>query len=86
MQVKSEGDIGEVVFTLAAKEPALSAAVTYRWDAGRPVLRKFVEITNTGDREWNRLLNVRLGSYHTDAKTVGARNRDFPSISMTSSF
>ena len=68
VQVKSEGKTGEVVFTLTAKEPATSALVTYRWDAKQPVLRKFVEITNKTDREWNRLLNVRLGTYRTNAK------------------
>ena len=46
VQVKSEGETGEVIFTLTANEPAISALVTYRWDAKQPVLRKFVEITN----------------------------------------
>ncbi|MEN6450384.1 MAG: hypothetical protein ABFC96_07835 [Thermoguttaceae bacterium] len=68
VQVKREGETGEVVFTLAAKEPALSALVTYRWNAKEPVLRKFVEITNKSDRELNRLLNVRLGTYRTAAR------------------
>ena len=59
-------------------EPAISALVTYRWDAKQPVLRKFVEITNKSDRELNRLLNVRLGTYRTDAKTHRATEQGFP--------
>ncbi len=69
IEVRHEGDAGEVVFTLAAKTPALSAEVTYRWNAKQPVLRKLATITNRGDRELNRLLNVRLGDYRTSAKT-----------------
>ena len=63
VDVKNRGEIGVVVFRLAAKKPAVAAVVTYRWDAQRPVLHKFVEIVNQDDREWNRLLNVRLGHY-----------------------
>ena len=36
--------------------------------AHSPALRKFVEVSNLSDKP-HRLLNVRLGSYHTDAKT-----------------
>jgi hypothetical protein len=65
---------GEAVFKLKAKEHPISATVTYRWDDKQPVLRKFVEVVNDGDRELNRLLNVRLGTYRTDsAATDGAR-------------
>ncbi len=74
-QIKNEGAAGEVVFSLTAQDPEISAQVTYRWDATQPVLRKFVEITNEGDRELNRLLNVRLGQYDTG----GAEVRDRPS-------
>ena len=63
VEVKGQGETGEAVFRLAAKEPAATAVVTYRWDARQPVLHKFVEIVNRGGREWNRLLNVRLGRY-----------------------
>lgn len=59
----------EVVFLLTAKEPALSATVTYRWNDKEPVLHKFVKITNDGEKEI-RLLNVRLGTYKSDAKLV----------------
>ena len=61
--------------SLAAKEPSLSALVTYRWDAKQPVLHKYVEITNQSDRELDRLLNVRLGSYRTDAKITECKQR-----------
>jgi hypothetical protein len=67
---------GEVVFQLTAKESALSARVTYRWNAKEPVLRKFVQVTNTGDKEV-RLLNVRLGTYRTEA-TLADREQGFP--------
>jgi hypothetical protein len=66
----------EAVFQLTAKEPPLSARVTYRWTAKEPVLRKFVQITNTGEKEV-RLLNVRLGTYRTAAK-LADREQGFP--------
>lgn len=72
----------EAVFELAADEPKLSATVTYRWDAKQPVLRKFVTITNRSGQEWNRLLNVRLGSYSTDAKAE-ASDPDYPAFLET---
>ncbi len=43
--------------------------MTYQWNTGRPVLRKFVQITNQSRQEWDRLLNVRLGTYRLDAKS-----------------
>lgn len=67
VQVKGQGETGEVVFQLTAKEPTASAVVTYRWDAKQPVLRKSVTISNQSRQEWNRLLNVRLGRYDTEA-------------------
>jgi hypothetical protein len=65
VKVNGQGAAGEVVFRLTAKEPAASAVVTYRWEATQPVLRKSVTISNGGTRSWDRLLNVRLGRYHT---------------------
>lgn len=56
----------QATFRLASKAPSLSVVVTYRLDATQPVMRKFVEVTNDGDREV-LLLNVRLGNYTTDA-------------------
>ncbi len=74
-----QGASGEAVFELAADDPKLSATITYRWDAKQPVLRKFVTITNRSGQEWNRLLNVRLGSYTTDAKAEVA-DPDYPAF------
>jgi len=71
VEVNGQGETGEAVFRLTAKEPAATAVVTYRWDAKQPVLHKFVEIVNQGGREWNRLLNVRLGHYDMgDAQVI----------------
>ena len=77
VQIKREGEAGEVVFTLSAREPTISALVTYRWDVKQPVLRKFVEIVNKSGHELNRLLNVRLGTYPTDA-AIAEHERGFP--------
>ncbi|MCX6910554.1 MAG: hypothetical protein NTY01_21270 [Verrucomicrobia bacterium] len=74
-----QGASGEAVFELAADDPKLSARVIYRWDAKQPVLRKFVTITNRSGQEWNRLLNVRLGSYSTDAQAEIA-DPDYPAF------
>ncbi len=78
VEVKGQGQAGEVVFHLTAREPAALATVTYRWDAREPVLRKSVVIANRGAAAWNRLLNVRLGSYRTNAQ-VAAKEPGFPS-------
>ena len=67
---------GEAVFQLTSQEPALSAQVTYRWNAREPVLRKFIQIANTGTKEV-LLLNARLGTYHTQAKLTD-REQGFP--------
>jgi hypothetical protein len=67
---------GEAVFQLFSNDPTLSAQVTYRWNAQEPVLRKLVQITNSGNKEI-RLLNVRLGTYRTEAKLTD-RKQDFP--------
>jgi hypothetical protein len=75
----TQGDRGEAVFELAGDEPPLSAVVTYRWDAKQPVLRKLVTITNRSGQAWNRLLNVRLGTYQTDAKAETA-DPDYPAF------
>jgi len=77
VEKRTTGGNREVAFQLTATQPALSALVTYRWDAEQPVLRKFVQITNAGQGEIDRLLNVRLGSYRTNAEVSGAQ-RGFP--------
>ena len=73
------GDSGpatNAVFELRAADCEMSARVTYRWDAEQPVLRKVVEVVNEGKRDvW--LLNVRLGTYRTQAEVVD-RERGFP--------
>jgi hypothetical protein len=74
-----QGANGEAAFELAADEPKLSATVAYRWNAEQPVLRKFVTITNRSGQEWNRLLNVRLGNYQTDAKAE-VPDPDYPAF------
>ena len=74
-----DGPSGEAVFELAAGDPKLSAMVIYRWDAKQPVLRKFVTITNRSGQTWNRLLNVRLGSYKTHVKAEPG-DADYPAF------
>jgi hypothetical protein len=65
---------GEAVFELVSDDPAATVTVAYRWDAKHPVLRKLVTITNSGKTEWDRLLNVRLGTYRTDAQLSGGEH------------
>jgi hypothetical protein len=67
----------QAVFELASDAPDLGVSITYRWDAQQPVLRKFVSITNRSGAAWDRLLNIRLGSYATDARS-GDKDPDFP--------
>ena len=67
---------GEAAFELASREPKAVVTITYRWDAKHPVLHKQAVIRNTGTTVWNRLLDVRLGDYATDAATV--RDPDWP--------
>jgi len=69
----------EAVFELTAEEPRLSVTVIYRWDANQSVLRKFVTIVNRSGQEWNRLLNIRLGTYATDAQAEVA-DPDYPAM------
>jgi hypothetical protein len=74
---KSADDAHEALFELTSKNPAVTATVTYRWNDREPVMHKFVTITNAGDSTWDRLLNVRLGEYPTDA-TRDELDPDFP--------
>ncbi len=73
---RNNGSQAEVELRLTAKDTDLSARVTYRWNNKEPVLHKFAEISNTGQKQL-QLLNVRLGSYPTDAKLVD-REQGFP--------
>ncbi|MBI4584704.1 MAG: hypothetical protein HY717_11880 [Planctomycetes bacterium] len=75
-RLESGDEAAQAIFELRAEEPSLSAIVAYRWNAREPVLRKTVVIANTGDREL-RLLNVRLGSYRTEAR-VSDGEQGFP--------
>jgi hypothetical protein len=70
------GASGRAVFELATDQPGLSAVVTYEWNACEPVLRKTVEVSNSGPNEV-RLLHVWLADYKTDAK-VATREQGFP--------
>jgi hypothetical protein len=67
----------EAAFELASGEPKATVSVRYQWNAREPVLRKFVTITNAGSTPWERLLNVRLGSYLTTVEGDDA-DPDFP--------
>ncbi len=67
----------EAAFDLVATDPAVTAKVIYRWNDHEPVLHKWVSITNAGKSVWNRLLNIRLGVYRTDA-TIDDRDPDYP--------
>ncbi len=67
----------EAVFDLVATDPAVTARVVYRWSDREPVLHKWVSISNGGKSVWNRLLNVRLGVYRTNA-TIDDHDPDYP--------
>jgi hypothetical protein len=67
-KMTGDAEQGIAKFELKARDFPATANVSYRWERGSPVLRKFVEVANAGDKPI-RLLNVRLGSYRTDAKT-----------------
>jgi len=58
---------GEACFELVAEKPKATITVCYRWDERPAVLHKSVTIRNDGTAAWDRLLDVRLGTYVTDA-------------------
>jgi len=70
-------DCHEAAFDLVSADPAVTVKVVYRWNDREPVLHKWVSISNAGKSVWNRLLNVRLGVYRTDA-TMDDHDPDFP--------
>jgi hypothetical protein len=70
VEIRDQGEAAELVVRLNAREPAAAVQVAYRWNANDPVLRKFVTITSGGNTSWERLLNVRLGSYDTAGAPV----------------
>jgi hypothetical protein len=70
-------DCHEATFDLASADSIVTARVTYRWNDREPVLHKWVTITNGGKTAWDRLLNVRLGVYRTNAAGED-RDPDYP--------
>ena len=58
---------GAANFELVSENPKATVNVCYRWDDKQPVLHKYVTIRNDGATVWIRLLDVRLGTYATDA-------------------
>ena len=74
----SSGARGDALFELAASDGSAVVTVTYRWDSVQPVLQKFVTITNTSTSAWNRLLNVRLGTYAVQAQLSGGEHEVSP--------
>ncbi|MGH9611835.1 MAG: hypothetical protein ACRD4P_02000, partial [Bryobacteraceae bacterium] len=77
VKIPNAGTVDEVIFDLTADEPRANVTVRYVCDASHGVLRKFVTITNAGSAEWDRLLNVRLGTYRTNV-TGNDADPDFP--------
>jgi hypothetical protein len=73
---KDGGSAAEASFELAASDPPLSARISYRWTAAEPVLRKTVEIANTGPAEVI-VLDVSLGNYRTPSKAA-VKEAGFP--------
>ncbi len=72
------GAAGECVIRLRGDEPGIAATLTYRWTSAEPVLHKMTEIRNSGAREIDRLLQVRLGTYRTEATLSGGQQQGFP--------
>jgi hypothetical protein len=77
--MSDSGDETEAVFVLKSADPAATVIVTYRWNAVDPVLRKSVTIANVDKHAWERLLNVRLGTYATgNAALSGGELQVYP--------
>lgn len=70
VETSPPGSAGEAVCRLVSEDGSISARVTYLWSAGDPVLRKRVEISNSGPREV-LLRDVRLGDYTVGASPLG---------------
>ena len=67
MREEETRDGREAVFDLASDDPKAQVCVRYAWNENQPVLHKYVTIRNDGPAAWERLLDVRLGTYATDA-------------------
>jgi hypothetical protein len=76
--ILSKGPECELLIELESEDATIAARVSYRWDESQPVLRKNAIITNRGPTEWNRLLNVRLGTYRVDAELSGGELEVYP--------
>ncbi len=76
--MREAGDDAErqVVFDLSSPDSGMAASVTYQWNSTDPVLRRFASIRNEGKRG-RTVLNVRLGTYVTDAP-VSEGEQGFP--------
>lgn len=70
--------LGEAVFVLRGDEVNALLTVTYSWNGNEPVLTKVMDIVNEGTIEWNRLLDIHLGTYATDATPY--KDPDWPVI------
>lgn len=70
--------LNEVVFELSAEEVDAKVVVTYRWNGIEPVMTKDVSIANTGKTSWDRLLDIHLGDYVTDATPY--KDPDWPIV------
>lgn len=68
--------LNDVVFELYFDDVNAKVTVTYSWDGMLPVLSKVVNITNEGPTGWNRLLDIHLGTYATNA--VPYKDPDWP--------
>lgn len=72
---RQEADLALTV-NIEAIDLPMTAQITYRWESGGKVLKKHVSLRNNGDQP-RRLLNVRLGGYHTDVE-VSDGEQGFP--------
>ena len=68
--------LNDVEFELYDEHLNAKVIVGYGWDGIQPVLIKKVSITNDGPSAWNRLLDIHLGDYATDA--VPYKDPDWP--------
>jgi hypothetical protein len=66
---ESSGKTKQFVVSLRDDESRISAKVTYSWEPGGAVLRKFVKLSNESAHPV-RLLDVQLGRYATSASTT----------------
>ncbi len=68
--------LNESVFELVAEEVNARILVTYSWNGTEPILTKSVTLINEGTTTWNRLMDLYLGSYSTDAASY--KDPDWP--------